>query len=86
VAGRFGAVRRAAGRGAALGRRERRGRHRGRLRRGVPVRPDAGRCPAGHGPGPGGVRRFGEQDPRAGTAARVVLTRRRPAAGRPRRA
>ena len=72
VADRFGAVRGAAGRGAALGRRERRGRHRGRLRRRVPLRPDAGRCPAGHGPGPGRLRRVGEQDPGAGAAARVV--------------
>ena len=72
VADRFGAVRGAAGRGAALGRRERRGHHRGRLRRRVPLRPDTGRCPAGHGPGPGGLRRVGEQDPGAGAAARVV--------------
>ena len=62
----------AAGRGAALGRRERRGRHRGRLRRRVPLRPDTGRRPAGHGPGPGGVRRVGQQDPGAGAPARVV--------------
>src|SRR5438034_34525 len=69
---RFGAVARAAGRGAALGRRERRDRHRGRLRLRVPLRPDTGRRPAGNGPGPGGVRRVGQQDPRAGAAARVV--------------
>jgi GntR family transcriptional regulator/MocR family aminotransferase len=44
----------------------------GRLRLRVPLRPDTGRRPAGHGPGPGSVRRVGQQDPGAGAAARVV--------------
>ena len=48
----------------------RRGRHRGRLRRRVPLRPDAGRRAAGAGPRPRRLRRVGEQDPRARAAAR----------------
>ena len=58
----------------------RRGDRRGRLRRGVPLRPRADRGDAGAGRGPGRLRRYGEQDPRAGAAAGVAR-RTRPAVG-----
>ena len=43
--------------------------HRGRLRRGVPLRPAAGGCAAGHSPRARRVRRHRRQDPRPGTPA-----------------
>src|SRR5580700_10221080 len=69
-------VRTEPGRGDPLGHRTRSGRHRGRLRRRVPLRPDTGRRAAGPGARPRGLRRLGEQDARAGDPARMV----RPAA------
>ena len=46
--------------------------HRGRLRRGVPLRPRADRRDPGPRPGAGRLRRLGEQDPRPGPAPRLV--------------
>ena len=51
------------GRPAALGRRGRRGRTGRRLRRGVPLRPAAGRGAAGHGPVAGRPVQVAQQDP-----------------------
>ena len=70
VADRRGALGRAAHRTRGMGSRRTSG-DRGRLRRGVPLRPGARRRVAGHRTGPGGLHRFHEQDTRAGSAHRL---------------
>ena len=50
----------------------RRARDRGRLRRGVPLRPRGGRCAPGSRARPDRVRRVGEQDARAGAPDRLA--------------
>ena len=85
---------RAAGGTAGLGRPLRRVRRRGRLRRRVPLRPRPGRRAAGDGARARDLRRVGEQDARAGAAARLAAAARgarrrrrgRALGGRPRRA
>ena len=67
-----GSARPGAPRGARrVGPAQRRAGHRGRLRRGVPVRPCARRRPSGTCAGPGGVRRLCQQDAYARIATRV---------------
>ena len=68
VAHRSGALGRAPRRRAALGARAASARHRGRLRRRVPLRPGSHRSHAGSRPGPRRLRRDREQDARARTA------------------
>jgi hypothetical protein len=80
VAHRSGALGRASRRRAALGAHAASARHRGRLRRRVPLRPRSHRGHAGSGAGPCRLRRDCEQDARARAA--IGLARRAP---RPRR-
>ena len=66
------AQRRAAHRPAGVAARARRDRDRGRLRRGVPLRPRCDRGAPGPRPRPGHLRRLGQQDPGAGAPDRLA--------------